>query len=426
MGLISRARDYLQTKARSLVYAWTGEKDFWQGLLPQESSAGISVTPDMAYQIGVVYACVYKISSEIAMLPLELIDESNSRFRSVDNNPAVRLLNVSPDGVLPAYYIRQAVVAMTILFGRGYLRIVRNARTGAPERLLYYSTSQVSEREIDRERIFRVISTKNGKQQQPEFVLNDDMIALRYMFSQSPVSVNRDSIGILKAAQDYLAEFYKNKGVMNGLISTDGPMAADQVSTFLKSWADQAGKSTKFLPNGAKYHRVGVEPDKAQTRDARIENAKEVCRIFNVPPAMIGIDSGGGYKDYENQAKHFATHTLAPICASIESELNLKLVVRSKQMTQKFRHDLNELTRGDMTARSNYFDKMLKAGVYSINEVRKVERYSPVDGGDVHTVQVNQLALTEFDNYSKKISAETAPPAASASAQNDDDDTDDE
>jgi len=40
----------------------------------------------------------------------------------------------------------------------------------------------------------------------------------------------------------------------------------------------------------------------------------------------------------------------------------------------------------------------------SINEVRAREELNPVAGGDVHTVQVNQIALDRLEAYSDNIS----------------------
>ena len=47
---------------------------------------------------------------------------------------------------------------------------------------------------------------------------------------------------------------------------------------------------------------------------------------------------------------------------------------------------------------------MLQNGVLSINEVRKEEELNPVEGGDTHTVQINQIALDKLGAYSESIS----------------------
>jgi phage portal protein BeeE len=70
------------------------------------------------------------------------------------------------------------------------------------------------------------------------------------------------------------------------------------------------------------------------------------------------------------------------------------------------RHDLGELTRGDLKTRAEYFTAMLAAGVMNRNEVRASENMNPIDGngGEIHTLQINQIDLESFEDYSRKMS----------------------
>lgn len=427
MGVISTIRqrigDAISGK-RGVFVGWTGAENWWQSLIPRTTSSGIDISPEIAYQIAVVYACVYKISSTIAMLPVYLVDESNERFREIKNDPAVRLLNVTSDDEVPSFAMRQSMIAMMLLFGRGYAYIERVE--GVPVRMHYISTADVLEKSIDGARMYRIIDRRRNITER--WVPASDIIVLRYLFSQSPVMVNRDAVGLLKAAQDYSAQFFQNGGVMSGVLSSDQPITPENIKTIMESWKSQEGKQTRLLPFGFKYNRFGVEPDKAQSTESRKFNAQEVCRIFNMPPAMIGLEGGSSYGDYENQAKHFATHTIAPVCAAIESEYNIKLVFRDNQGLWKFRHDIDELMRGDMKARADYYMKMLQNGVFSRNEVRMIERYNPVEGGDLHTVQVNQIALNYLEQYSDKMAstADAGNNSTAATTGDDDENTDED
>ena len=68
--------------------------------------------------------------------------------------------------------------------------------------------------------------------------------------------------------------------------------------------------------------------------------------------------------------------------------------------------------RADMEARVKFYDGMIKLGVMSINEIRGRENMNPVDGGNTHFVQVNQIALNQFEEYSAKIANENVPKLA--------------
>ena len=65
---------------------------------------------------------------------------------------------------------------------------------------------------------------------------------------------------------------------------------------------------------------------------------------------------------------------------------------------------MNDLYRGDMDARAGFFTQMLQSGVMSINEVRAEEDKNPIPGGNVHLVQVNQIALDKIQDYSEAVS----------------------
>ena len=412
-------------QSRGIMYAYTGDDNFWKNLFPRgESAAGIQITPEIAAGIGVVYACVYKISSTVAMLPLTLTDERGGRYREIKNGVS-KLVNVTPDGMITAYMLRETAIAFMLLYGRGFIEIIRD-QDGMPVRLHHHNNGAVDPRFVEGRRFYRVLEDLDGNITE-RIVGYENMIDLKYMLQASPVVVNKDTIGLLKAAQDYASTFFQSGGVMQGLLSAEVNTTSEQMKTLIDSWEQQKGAKTRMVPFGVKYTSMAVDPDGAQNMEARKFQAEEVCRVFNVPPAMVGI-TGSSYKDFENQSKHFATHTLAPICARIEAELNLKLVPFTEHGELVYRHDMAELMRGDMKSWADYVDKMLKNGVFNRNEVRKWERLNPIDGGEIYTVQVNQIALNHFEDYSEKIATQSeAAPAQDEPAEdvNDNDDNED-
>ena len=97
---------------------------------------------------------------------------------------------------------------------------------------------------------------------------------------------------------------------------------------------------------------------------------------------------------------------MTPWANRIEQEIDRKLIPSFDRPRIYSKFALNDLYRGDMAARANFYQQMLQAGVISINEARSKEDLNPVPGGDIHTVQVNQIALEQFGAYSQKIANE--------------------
>ena len=97
---------------------------------------------------------------------------------------------------------------------------------------------------------------------------------------------------------------------------------------------------------------------------------------------------------------------MLPWAKRIEQELASKLLTMQEARSHYFKFSLNDLFRGDMQARSQFYTQMLQNGVMNINEVRATEELNPTSGGDTHTVQVNQIALDRLGAYSDKISSD--------------------
>ena len=171
------------------------------------------------------------------------------------------------------------------------------------------------------------------------------------------------------------------------------------------SWNNGAAQAgTKLMPFGFKYQRISISPDEAQFIQTRAFQAEEICRIFNVPTALVQLPSQTTYNNVEQQNLMFARHTIVPWTQRIEQEIDRKLIPSFDRPVVYSKFKLSDLQRGDSGARASYFTQMLQAGVLSINEVRQEEELNPIEGGDIHTVQVNQIALNKLEAYSESIS----------------------
>ena len=192
---------------------------------------------------------------------------------------------------------------------------------------------------------------------------------------------------------------------MTGVLSSEQPLKKEQMDIIQGSWNNGAAQAgTKLMPFGFKYQRISISPDEAQFIETRKFQAEEICRIFSVPPSLVQLPSQTSYNNTEQQNLMFARHTIVPWTQRVEQEIDRKLIPSydRPQIYAKFK--LSDLQRGDSAARANYFTQMLQAGVLSINEVRAEEELNPIAGGEVHTVQINQIALNKLEDYSEAIS----------------------
>ena len=360
-------------------------------------SSGVNVTEQGALGISTVYACVYRIASTVASLGLEIYVRDGRDVNVANMHPAYQVLDNPNDENTP-YEFWETLVASALVYGCGFAIIERNNR-GYAERLIPVHYYDVDIKEINDERIYSV--------RDYGVVMPDNMLELCNMHRMSPIRLHRENIGLAKAAQDFGSEYFGQKGQMTGVLASDQPLRKEQMDVIQNSWnSSSMNAGTKLLPFGFKYQRITITPDEAQFIETRKFQAEEICRIYSVPPSLVQLPSQTTYNNVEQQNLQFARHTIAPWAKRIEQEIDRKLIQSFERPGIYSKFNMNDLYRGDLAGRTNFYTQMLQSGVMSINEVRAKEQMNPVEGGDTHTVQINQIALDRLGDYSDKVSTD--------------------
>ena len=357
--------------------------------------AGASINVDQAMSISVVYACVQRVASTIAQLNKSVMINVGTDTRQLAS-PIERLINSAPNDGQTAYDFWETYIADIFLYGKAYAVITRDPRTAEPMSLHRLPPNEVEVKMVGDTRVF-VHGDRN--------YLPQEMLCVKNTYGLSVIEQHRDTLGLAKAAQDYAAEFFGSSGNMTGFLSSREPLKKEQIDIIRDSFNNSGDRlGTKLLPFGFDYNRVSVDPANAQMDEQRDFQNQEICRIFGVPPSLVGVQSNVTYSNTEQQAIQFAKYTIVPWTKRIQQELDMKLLNTDAGEFSKF--DLSDLLRGDSAARANYYDTLVKCGIMSINEARRAEDMNAVDGGDQHTVQVNQIALDRLDEYSNKLSSD--------------------
>jgi len=377
--------------------AYTGHHSFASHLRGISSRSGAFVDTESAMGLSTVYACVQRISSTIAQLHLDVMRRTENGVQVSVGHTIQDLISVEAEEGYTAYDFWQTYVANILIYGKAYA-IIKRLPNGDPYELCLVNPKSVKEKMVDGEVMYEV--------KDRGVYMHADMLRVCNLYGQSPIELHREMLGLAKAAQDFAAEFFGSSGNMTGILSSNEPLKKEQIDIIKDSWnnsGDQLG--TKLLPFGFRYDRIAVDPENASLTEQRDFLNQEICRIFGVPPSLVGVQSNVTYSNTEQQAIQFAKYTIVPWTRQIEQEMNCKLIAPDERLTHFTRFDLADLLRGDSVSRAQYYDTLVKAGIMSINEARRTEDMNGVAGGDAHMVQVNQIALDKLDEYSTKLSS---------------------
>ena len=188
----------------------------------------------------------------------------------------------------------------------------------------------------------------------------------------------------------------------SGVLSLDDKLTPEQRSyleTILQEkfvGAMNAGRPM-VLDGGVKWHALSLAPEDAELLESRKFSGEEICRIFGVPPAMVGYgDKASNWgTGKEVDVLGFIKFTLRKRLRRIERALMKQLLTRQERMqgvTIEF--NLEGLLRGDSDGRSKFYQLMTMIGAMTINEVRALENMPPVEGGEVPRMQMQNVPIT--------------------------------
>jgi HK97 family phage portal protein len=358
-------------------------------------AGGIAVTETSALSISTVYACINKIASTVAALGLDVYTTDGDNVEVANMHPA-HLIVKDPNRNITAFEFWETMVASALTYGVGYAVIDRDNR-GYATQLIPVHFGDVERHTTDGELYYK--TTDYG------VVMPENMLEIANMQRMSPIRIHRENLGLAKAAQDFGSEYFGQKGQMTGVLASDQPLRKEQMDVIQNSWNSAVmNAGTKLLPFGFKYQRITITPDEAQFIETRKFQAEEICRIFSVPPSLVQLPQQTTFNNVEQQNLMFARHTIVPWARRIEQEIDRKLIQSFERPDVYSRFNMDDLHRGDLAARATFYQQALQNGWMSINEVRQRESLNPVSGGNVHTVQVNTLALDRLEAYSDKIS----------------------
>jgi hypothetical protein len=128
------------------------------------------------------------------------------------------------------------------------------------------------------------------------------------------------------------------------------------------------------------WKAIGLSNADAQHLESRRFQVPEICRIFNVPPHTVysAIENGHTYANVEQSDLALVKHTGIPRYVAWEQSIQRDLL--EDPFYAKFAVDA--LLRADSMTRANFYDKMKRMGVLSVNEIRELEDLDPIDGGN--------------------------------------------
>ena len=136
--------------------------------------------------------------------------------------------------------------------------------------------------------------------------------------------------------------------------------------------------------------------NEAQFLETRKFQVSEICRIYRVPPHMIGDLDRATFSNIENQSISFAVHTIRPWLVRIEQAMNRALFPEKEKGVFYVRFNMDGLMRGDYKSRMEGYAIGRQNGWLNANDIRELENMNPIpdeEGGNAYLVNGNMVSI---------------------------------
>jgi HK97 family phage portal protein len=374
---------------------WDYESGGWAG--GSRNPSGVKVDAETALRSTVVLACIRVLSTSVAGLPLHLYRRLPGGGKEIAReHPLYRLLHSQPNSWQTSFEWREQM--MLHLLSHGFALDEKVYSWGTISEIVPLHPSRVKTEQLENNRLRYTYREATGSS---TVYTQDAILAVRGMSDDgvngmSMIELARDAIGLARACEIHGATFFGSGARPGVILSTDQMLSPETAENTRNQWerahrGPDRSHRTAVLQGGLKVTELGGNNQESQFLEARRFQVEEVCRIFSVPPHLVGDLTRSSFSNIEQMSLEWLTNGLTPWLRRIESSITRDLLEGDDEYFAEF--DTRGMMRADAAGRSAFYQSLWNLGVASVNEIRSWENLNPVEGGDTRFVQLNMTTL---------------------------------
>lgn len=386
------------------------------------TGAGFSPAPadtseTAARKLSAVDRCIEILSDSMAKLPTYCVERKSRERVEI---PLLQLLNVRPNEAMTPSVRKKLLEASRLTRGNSYDWIRRDPYTAEIVELI----------PLPGDLVYTWRDTAGHVWHNVRDPANGSVFTLSHADVCHYKGTSRDGItgiSVLQRAAEVIAaararqmhdlSYYENGGQPGGVLQTDAPLGGmvpdptdpgKQISNkdlLRREWERiHAGPSNAnriaILDYGLKYQAVSLSNKDAQFIESQEVAIRDIARYFGIP--LYKLQEGKqAYSSNEQNAIEYVVSTLHPIVTQYEEEQTYKLLF-SSEISDGLELRINMMAelRGDNAARSSWYKNMREIGVFSVNDINRLEDMPDVEGGDERLASLNYVPLSKWVDLS--------------------------
>lgn len=347
------------------------------GAIP--TTSGISIGPGNALRVPAVACSVSLITETIGSLPAKLYDRDTKA--TLHDHPAYRLVHDEANPWTSAAQLREDLTVDALLHGAGHAQVIR-LDDDTPFELHRLEPGKVQlNYEPDGEPYY-LVSTDNGQVRKSY----RDVLRIACFGGVSPITLGREAIALALSFEGHIGGVFANGGRPSGVIKAQKVLDVEAKKKLADSWfSTHGGKNaggTALLDEGMDYQQLSMTLADTQFAENRLEQIREIARVFRVPPTMLFELSRGTWANTEEMFRQFHSVTLKPWLTDWAWAYARVLLTPEERATTYVEFVTDDLLTTDAAARAAAYGQYRSMGAMTKNEVRSGLNLPPHEDGN--------------------------------------------
>ncbi len=363
------------------------------------------VNPNVALTYSTIFACVRVIAETIAALPLFLYKvKGNNKVKAREHN-LYSILHDAPNLECTSVSFFESLITQILLTGNGFAEIIKDNFNN----ILELHILDANKIRVYRDNYNNIVYEYNddGKiiSLSKRQVLHIAGLGWNGIIGYSPIALMRRQIATGIYQDNFALDFFSNGVKKVPILSHPNRISKEAKESMKESFRKSWDNGIVVLEEGITVNPITMNLSDAQFLESRRFSVEEICRIFRVPPHLIGDLSRSTNNNIEHQSIEFVTHTIRPWCVRIERALNNFLLNIKEKGKYTIEFMLDGLLRGDTLTRQQSNQIKLNNGILTRNQWRQQENMNEVEdeyGNDYFcSQQIRPIKKVYEENHTK-------------------------
>jgi len=325
-----------------------------------------------------IFSVISRLANTLSSLPIKLYQNYDVKMTKASD-----VVINDPNPNMTSFECFNKIEVSRNETGNGYAVIMRDIRM-QPEQLLPIDSSYITPflNKDDGELWYQVLGNDGTY-----YIHNMNMFHVKHVTGSSrwsgisPLNVLKNTLEYDKAVQEFsLSEMQKKDSfTLAYQANVDKDKRQQIIDDFRRFYQENGG--ILFKEPGVEIDPIERKYFASDTLASEKITRSRVANVFNVPVSFLNDAEGQGFSSNEQMMIQFVQMTLTPIVRQYEQELNRKLLTPADRKAGfYFKFNLGGLLRGDTSARTNFYQAMIRSGGMSQDEVRMLEDLPPKGG----------------------------------------------